>query len=597
MIKITLTNSYKSLSTINQTLEFPDFTIISGINGAGKSHLLQAIQQNIAQSYNEFNELLAPIRYSTVQSLAPNESISVGRESLTYVFSNLYSNIQAFIQSKRQNNLHLEFFQMYGTEAHDILKKVCEDSGKNLEELSVEDISEFYPISSNFGLTNDIFYQNFSTLFKRYADRYDDNLYKHYLKEVKGKKVRSLTEETFKKKHGIPPWEIVNEIFESANIDYTINDPIDLDRDLPFTFKLVNKVNGAQVNFNDLSSGEKVLMSLVLALYNSKFDIIFPKLLLLDEPDAPLHPSMTKQLLDVIQQVFVKDKGVKVIMTTHSPSTVALAPDESLFVMQKDEPRLKKASKDQLLKLLTAGIPSFSVNFSNNRQVFVESDVDAQFYTKIYNKLKSKIPNDISLYFIPSGIGRNTSGNCDQVKEIVNKLVPMGATSIFGIIDWDLKNNSNEHVKVLGHEKRYSIENYVFDPLILSAYLLREKVKDRNYFGLSEDENYFDFRNFDSKRLQKIVDSLMDTIKPLISIDNESMMTVYYQNQISINIPIWFLRFKGHDLEEQIKEVYPTLKKFKANELKMDIVNRVIDDLPEFIPTDIVDLFQSIQNS
>ena len=105
-------------------------------------------------------------------------------------------------------------------------------------------------------------------------------------------------------------------------------------RDAPFELKLINNFNQAKVKFSELSSGEKVLISLVFALYNTKFDVEFPKVLLMDEPDASLHPSMTKQFLDVIQKVFVQDKGVKVILTTHSPSTVALAPEEAIFIVK-----------------------------------------------------------------------------------------------------------------------------------------------------------------------------------------------------------------------------------------------------------------------
>src|SRR5690606_21408835 len=140
----------------------------------------------------------------------------------------------------------------------------------------------------------------------------------------------------------------------------------------PFELKLINTFNQSEVKFSDLSSGEKVLMSLALALYNSKFDIEFPRVLLMDEPDASLHPTMSKQFLEIIENVFVKEKGVKVIITTHSPSTVALAKEEDLFVVNKTGVRIEKTTKDKALKILTSGVPSFSVNYENRRQVFVE---------------------------------------------------------------------------------------------------------------------------------------------------------------------------------------------------------------------------------
>ncbi len=58
------------------------------------------------------------------------------------------------------------------------------------------------------------------------------------------------------------------------------------------------------------------------------------------------------------------------------------------------------------------------------------------------------------------------------------------------------------------------------------------------------------------------------------------------------------IKFESNLKKRQSLNYAPVkLKKFQKNELKMDIVNRVFDDLPEFIPIDIVDLFQSLQNS
>ena len=42
---------------------------------------------------------------------------------------------------------------------------------------------------------------------------------------------------------------------------------------------------------------------------------------------------MTRHLLNVIKDVLVERYNVRTILTTHSPSTVALAPADSIFVM------------------------------------------------------------------------------------------------------------------------------------------------------------------------------------------------------------------------------------------------------------------------
>ena len=627
-MRIILTEKYKSIQS-DLDLVLPDFTILTGINGAGKSHLLKAIEENAAKVYDDDGSILTPVRYFNTNSLNPNESYQAGRESYSNEVNSIYYAIQNFIQQRRtQTDITIEnHFKNQNLAYPSIIYDSINNTGKSIEQLTQEDIKEFTPLYTN--LVQDIFQQNFSAIFKRYSDRYDDNVYNEFLNIKKGKDRKFLTEEQFSNKYGSPPWEFVNRIFDEANIGYTITDPIENDRDFPYTFKLVNKSNGANVNFTDLSSGEKVLMSLTLALYNTQIHVPFPKLLLLDEPDAPLHPSMAEQLLKVIEKVFINEKKVKVIMTTHSPSTIAMASEKSLYVMQKENPRIQKRSQEQIMKLLTDGIPSFSIYADNRRQVFVESYIDALFYSKIYEKLKKNFKNDKSLYFISSGSITNTTGNCEKVRQIVNLLTGFGNQTIYGIIDWDTKNFGNKKIHVLGSNIRYSLENYIYDPLMISNFLMREIVVSKKYFQISEDDSLHDFVSYSPEKLQSIVNiltsSIADNLKEItgIELDVNAVTTVYYLKGISLNIPTWYLQANGHDLEKAIIKSYPALiGKFKdkstndkssnadnnqenlsileeravsiGNKIKEEIIKKVFEDLPQFIPVDILNLLQGL---
>ena len=598
MIHVSIEKKYKSILE-NLYVSLPDFTIISGVNGAGKSHLLSAISEGVAV-VNSDDKPIKTKKYFNSNSLAPADNYSVGRESFQHHAQNTHQQILNHLTKKKEQPA-LSFDVFYQNEPNLILliNKIAKDSGKEIDTLEISDITENLPLT--VGINNDIFYQNFSSLFKRYYDRYDDNLYYEYLNQTKGKKIRTLSEAKFTKRYGTKPWELINEIFISAGIDYQVNDPMNDVREDNFHFKLVNKLNGANVNFSDLSSGEKVLMSLALALYNSKQLIAFPDLLLLDEPDAPLHPSMAKQLLQVLQDVFVKERKVKVILTTHSPSTVAMAPEESLFVMNKNAPRIEKRSKEQIMKLLTDGIPSFSVYADNRRQVFVESKTDADFYTKVYSRIKKRIKSDNSLYFIGSGAFKGNTGNCEQVKELVNLLTEAGNQTTYGIIDWDLKNNNEGKIFVLGQNQRYSIENYILDPLLLSNFLLREKMISRDYLELDEDDTSHDFANFSNEKLQQIVDKITGEVFEEIKKDYaegenvaENLIAVQYLNGQSLYIPRWYLITNGHKLEEAICRKFPKLKGVKN--LKEQITSKVIDDIPDFIPMDLLFLLQNLHN-
>jgi len=110
-----------------------------------------------------------------------------------------------------------------------------------------------------------------------------------------------------------------------------------------------------EIDFSALSSGEKVLMALVASVYKASMDNVFPDVLLLDEVDASLHPSMMKNMLEVIKSVFLA-RSVRVILVTHSPTTIALAPEESVYVMNgAGLNRIEKKSKQMALSILTEG--------------------------------------------------------------------------------------------------------------------------------------------------------------------------------------------------------------------------------------------------
>jgi ABC-type Mn2+/Zn2+ transport system ATPase subunit len=605
-MKLTLVNKFKSLDPF--CIDLPDFVILTGINGAGKTQLLTAVLNNQLKINDDNGLEIAQnqIKYVTSQTLSPNESTIVTRDQLNSVMHSTLSNYNNYQQNKSVNP-GFELVNVFGQNSPHIkiIEKIAEYAKKDIDQLNANDIYNHYPI--NDGLTQtDIFYQNFSSFFKRYQDKFDDNEYRQYQNEhKKNKQISFLSREKFLETFGEAPWDFVNKIIAGAKLDYHINSPTDSNRDAPFELKLINNINGAELQFGDLSSGEKVLMSLALALYNSNFDIEFPKILLMDEPDASLHPSMSKQFLEVIRNIFVKEKKVKVIVTTHSPSTVALASEDAIFIANKTGQRIEKVSKDKALKILTAGVPSFSVNYENRRQVFVESPNDVLFYEKIYQKLSDRLNPEISLSFISSGESRTDKNgmkisNCGQVKNITETLRKAGNTFVWGIIDWDTNNKSTDFVKVLGNGNRYSIESYLFDPILISALLLREKIISRDDLGLSSNQTHCDFKNLTQAQLQKISDFSINKISMQVDLSNMdlSVAKMNLLSGIHVEVPLWYLHYHGHKLEEIVIKTFPGLneiKKGKEETLKLEIIDKVMDDIPELLSVDLLDIYLKLQ--
>jgi AAA15 family ATPase/GTPase len=647
-MKLTFVKSHKSITSL-PNIELSDFVVLTGVNGAGKTHLLEAIENGAVQIDNIIlNNQTKPIRLFNWSNLVPNDTGAFAPYQITQEIYGLWNEISQNIISYRSqvtNTLmQLEKFDLLSTDISKVVSMTEADlmaTGCSLNKAkqifqAIQNIAinANENIASNFARNDsnrkrfidllkeksktpliafeeDDFYENYprnwrpiaifqqslARLFAEYQKSWLSNQFKAF-QNSKGEPVKFLSDEEFLAQYGEPPWDFLNSVLEAANIDFRINQPAKYE-DRPYEPILTEQIRGTQVKFADLSSGERILMSFALCLYyaEDRQQIIdYPQVLLFDEIDAPLHPSMTQSLLNTIQEVLINRHGIKVILTTHSPSTVALAPAESLYVMKKlDQQRLQKIKKDKALTILTTGVPTLSIDYENRRQVFVESHYDVEIYERIYEKLKNKLIAEISINFISSGVGGK--GNCDQVKEVVNQLYKHGNRTTYGIIDWDLKNNENERVKVLGHGNRYSIENYILDPVLVVAFLLREKFIDRSTVGLSNDFTYIHLAKLDNIQLQQLADFIVTQVRVCLQpqTGGESSFCEYIGGQ-KVGVPKWFLKTQGHQLEKSLKESFPKLKRFqKENELKSEIILKVIDDIPAFIPKDFVLLFQKIQ--
>ena len=173
-----------------------------------------------------------------------------------------------------------------------------------------------------------------------------------------------------------PPWENLREILSALReaagydglFDFDFSDPDDLQLHMGnyerFTFKaeMTNRTTGAQYELSSLSSGEKVLMALCLASFNQYLGRRRPKLLLLDELDAVLHPSMIVALVETLKTLFLP-KGTKVLMTSHSPMTVAALDEADIFrvVRTGGSVDVSHATKSEAINELSEGLATVDV--------------------------------------------------------------------------------------------------------------------------------------------------------------------------------------------------------------------------------------------
>lgn len=248
------------------------------------------------------------------------------------------------------------------------------------------------------------------------------------------------------------PIEIFNQIAIAAKFRYTLQNPIITENTDALSLQMLDRTTEITVSINHLSSGEKVILSLVSAIYSSNIDTEFPDVILFDEPDAYLHPSLSKYMLDVLQNVFVKDKGIKIIMSTHSPSTVALAPEESLYKMDRSLGYITKTNQREAVDLLSDGFLTFEEGIetfnllkksTKNTVVCVEGKTDIAHIQTAMQKLGRNL--DIDLVDL-----HDSTSLASFIKSIPASI--LAGKKIIGLFDNDIAGRT-DYGKIKGEEQ------------------------------------------------------------------------------------------------------------------------------------------------
>lgn len=536
---------YKTISTLSWA-DVPGFAILTGKNGSGKTQLLEILAYHLSG---------APLPGMPINSLLPVKVTINGPtyqpDDIAYVPSDgrfsggsgsSIMNVQNFRQQALQPIQESNIRDIPTKIRSNRIKKRVEKIEK--EKFIKEEFKNNFPILDVLADDIDIM----AALSHVFLD--------HRLRLLESLERGKAGFDEDGKLLGPAPWDMVNEALQVSGFPYQVVSPEGTKLTGNYTLRFKDRQSNVEIAGLDLSSGEKVLLQLVLWLYAAGASGQFPKLLLLDEPDAHLHPSMTTQFLDVILEVLVNRHGVRVIMTTHSPSTVALAPEGSVFQIERGATTVTRIDRiPDIISVLTAGLITVS---RMTKFCFVEDEADVNFYNAVRDVLMEHGPSrdpealrpSPSIVFLPASVGtgrQKVSGGHGNVTKWVGKLDDDPLNQIFcGIIDRDDGNKGNGRIHVL---ERYSYENYLLDPLNIFCLLLENgnapnvddvKISSGNEHLLREQNN---------DALQKICKTVTDAMekkKPCLSMAQTSCVT--YTIGRKIVVPCWVVNHRGHDL-------------------------------------------------
>lgn len=573
---------YKSLSAPFEWLNIPQLAVLTGLNGSGKTQLLELIRMTII-NIGEVTRLGLQVTISGVQY--KNWEVAY-THSLWHL-------------SDPQPNSH-----------DDIATRVLQDA-QILEAASKGQIASSDPKTQEraerlmrrvqtYADSSQIGKMDFAKRMQLASAEYvlDSNaweipslpqqiqriFWEYYLISA-NQKINPSSTFASRSDNMTPPWESVNELLNDFGLPYRVNHPGSLMT--KYRLALNEPKNELSVDFSSLSSGEKVLISLAFWLYTFSKHGVLPRLVLLDEPDAHLHPSMTKVFVDVIRDVLVSKHNCRVIMTTHRPDTIVFSPKDAIFEIKRsgEGPQLStrmhavgRISNDLLMAMPSA------------RLVMVEDEIDEKFYQTVLSKMieLGKLSGSVLAVFLrmSSGKGpRKQPGGKSLVKARVQRLQDEGILNVSGIIDRDQGEEGSEAVHVIA---RYCIENYIYDPIQVFAALL--SVRKEPNIVLAHPlarGNEHKLRELPAHDLQNIVNIITESIKSrltdLTDTDQEQV-NVEMTNGTSISYPKWHLQRNGKILMAHYRELYNT--DALQDDLMLSMLARV-----GLFSVDLVDLF------
>lgn len=577
---------YKSIKTLNWS-DVPEFAIVTGRNGSGKTQLLEILAYHFTGTLPNSGKLGVRVAIEGPK-IAADE---VGFVPSTGRFSGGGGASLAQMQNLRQNlyqhagNIHsYQHDPAQMTRARRVQKLLAGRDWATATEHGLKslDEDEFLALLVDVDVAASL-----ATIFIAHRVK---------LLEALERNTPGVSKDG--KSLGPAPWDVVNESLRVAGFPYEVVKPTTVGLLDHYELKLKNTELGIEIRPADLSSGEQVLLQLTLWLFSSSKEGVFPKLLLLDEPDAHLHPSMTVQFLDVISEVLVRKHGVRVIMTTHSPSTVALAPEGSIFQMERGLTDIQKVvDRAAIISVLTAGLITVS---PATKFCFVEDEDDVGFYNAIRDLLTdagpSKDPCAIrpspSLVFIAASVGKGVTkiaGGKSIVEKWIEKLdAPPLTTTFLGILDRDTGNIASSRIKVIG---RYSFENYLLDPVNVFGLLLENGTAPKvNGVNVTVGDEHV-LRTLAAAPLQAISDAItagIESAEPTLA--GTPRVDVVYTHGIHLNVPNWVIDHRGHDLLPIVQRAWGTPQIITPPRL-IKALRRV-----RLIPRELATLFSDLQN-
>jgi len=223
----------------------------------------------------------------------------------------------------------------------------------------------------------DFISQKYETIYLKAEEKNSDLkvAIKKYIKKKIFKEMIS-PEKTYKQ---------INDFIESVFENFPKFKGLDEDENIYF----INEFN-EEILIDELSTGEKGVLEKVIYFFIAD---IKDSIVLIDEPELSLHPSWQNKLIKIYQNI-AQNYNNQIIIATHSPNIIASTPNDSLFVLNKENKKINIQKYNSYGKDIN-GVVS-EIMGSSIRDIEVEKnlkEIKRLIFENNFDEAKTKIDN------------------------------------------------------------------------------------------------------------------------------------------------------------------------------------------------------------
>ena len=296
----------KNLSiSFENNSEILDTVVLTGINGTGKTTVLEAIYDYFEDFENYKNKM--DIKLDLEEEIIREKSGLSQEMYLTYLTDFVY-------RQKKYRSL---------------LK-----TGEHVGNLTVESIIKnkipriiYLPAEINFRNVKFDFLPMYKLGFLNIINSTAISDIPHY---IQMRIINAANKESEKKLGNVRDEVIaeINGIFDILDMDTRL---IGMSTETTEILPIFTNSSGDEFDINELSSGEKQLFlrTLAIKMLNPENSII-----LIDEPELSLHPKWQQKIVDVYKKI---GKNNQIILATHSPHILGSVEKENIILLVKNK--------------------------------------------------------------------------------------------------------------------------------------------------------------------------------------------------------------------------------------------------------------------